>query len=415
MNQRYEEAKAIYKKLGVDVEEALKKLQTFPISMHCWQGDDVVGFDGAGALSGGIQTTGNYPGKARNYQELMNDIDEVLKLVPGTKRINLHASYAIFEDGEKVDRNAIEPRHFSKWVEFAKARHLGLDFNPTLFSHPLAEGLTLSSPDKDIRDFWIQHCQACLRIGEYFADELGTPCLMNIWIPDGLKDIPGDRLTPRKRFMESLDQILSIHYDKEKVLVCLESKVFGIGMESYTVGSSEFTMHYAKTRNILPLMDNGHYHPTEVVSDKLSAMLLFYDKVALHVTRPVRWDSDHVVLFDDETKEIAKEIVRNDAMERVLVGLDFFDASINRIAAWCVGMRNMQKAMLYALLQPHEMLKCAQDQGDFTQIMVINEELKTYPFNDIWDYYCEINQVPVRENWYDEVKKYEIEVLTKRG
>lgn len=415
MNQRFEEAKTIYKKLGIDVDEALKQLQTFPVSMHCWQGDDVVGFDGAGALSGGIQTTGNYPGKARNYQELMNDIDEVLKLVPGTKRINLHASYAIFEEGEKVDRNAIEPRHFAKWVEFAKARNLGLDFNPTIFSHPLAEGLTLSSPDQKIREFWIEHCQACIRISEYFADELGTPCLMNIWIPDGLKDIPGDRLTPRKRFMESLNEILSINYDKNKVLVCLESKVFGIGMESYTVGSSEFTMNYAKTRDILPLMDNGHYHPTEVVSDKLSAMLLFHDKVALHVTRPVRWDSDHVVLFDDETKEIAKEIVRNNAMDRVLVGLDFFDASINRVAAWTVGMRNMQKAMLYALLQPYEMLKEAQDQGDFTQIMLINEELKTYPFNDIWDYYCEINQVPVREIWYDEVKKYETEVLTKRG
>lgn len=415
MNQRFEEAKTIYKKLGIDVDEALKQLQTFPVSMHCWQGDDVVGLDGAGALSGGIQTTGNYPGKARNYQELMNDIDEVLKLVPGTKRINLHASYAIFEEGEKVDRNAIEPRHFAKWVEFAKARNLGLDFNPTIFSHPLAEGLTLSSPDQKIREFWIEHCQACIRISEYFADELGTPCLMNIWIPDGLKDIPGDRLTPRKRFMESLNEILSINYDKNKVLVCLESKVFGIGMESYTVGSSEFTMNYAKTRDILPLMDNGHYHPTEVVSDKLSAMLLFHDKVALHVTRPVRWDSDHVVLFDDETKEIAKEIVRNNAMDRVLVGLDFFDASINRVAAWTVGMRNMQKAMLYALLQPYEMLKEAQDQGDFTQIMVINEELKTYPFNDIWDYYCEINQVPVREIWYDEVKKYETEVLTKRG
>ena len=415
MNQRFEEAKTIYKKLGIDVDDALKQLQTFPVSMHCWQGDDVVGFDGAGALSGGIQTTGNYPGKARNYQELMNDIDEVLKLVPGTKRINLHASYAIFEEGENVERNAIEPRHFAKWVEFAKARNLGLDFNPTIFSHPLAEGLTLSSPDQKIREFWIEHCQACIRISEYFADELGTPCLMNIWIPDGLKDIPGDRLTPRKRFMESLDEILSINYDKNKVLVCLESKVFGIGMESYTVGSSEFTMNYAKTRDILPLMDNGHYHPTEVVSDKLSAMLLFHDKVALHVTRPVRWDSDHVVLFDDETKEIAKEIVRNYAMDRVLVGLDFFDASINRVAAWTVGMRNMQKAMLYALLQPYDMLKEAQDQGDFTQIMVINEELKTYPFNDIWDYYCEINQVPVRKTWYDEVKEYETEVLAKRG
>lgn len=415
MSQRFLEAKEIYQNMGIDVEQAISQLQNFPVSMHCWQGDDVVGFDGAGSLSGGIQTTGNYPGKARNPKELMDDIDMALKLIPGKKRINLHASYAIFEDGEKVDRDAIEPKHFQKWVEFAKERGLGLDFNPTIFSHPKAEGLTLSSADKDIRDFWIRHCQACIRISEYFASELGTPCLMNIWIPDGLKDIPGDRLTPRKRFKESLDEILSMDYDKEKVLVCLESKVFGIGMESYTVGSSEFTINYAKTRDILPLMDNGHYHPTEVVSDKLSAMLLFHDKVALHVTRPVRWDSDHVVLFDDETKEIAKEIVRNDAMERVLLGLDFFDASINRIAAWVVGMRNMQKAMLFALLQPYDELKTLQDAGDFTKIMMIQEELKTYPFSDIWDEYCQRNQVPVREKWYQDVKKYETDVLAKRG
>ncbi|KXU49008.1 MAG: L-rhamnose isomerase [Longibaculum muris] len=415
MSQRFLEAKEIYQNMGIDVEQAISQLQNFPVSMHCWQGDDVVGFDGAGSLSGGIQTTGNYPGKARNPKELMDDIDMALKLIPGKKRINLHASYAIFEDGEKVDRDAIESKHFQKWVEFAKERGLGLDFNPTIFSHPKAEGLTLSSADKDIRDFWIRHCQACIRISEYFASELGTPCLMNIWIPDGLKDIPGDRLTPRKRFKESLDEILSMDYDKEKVLVCLESKVFGIGMESYTVGSSEFTINYAKTRDILPLMDNGHYHPTEVVSDKLSAMLLFHDKVALHVTRPVRWDSDHVVLFDDETKEIAKEIVRNDAMERVLLGLDFFDASINRIAAWVVGMRNMQKAMLFALLQPYDELRTLQDAGDFTKIMMIQEELKTYPFSDIWDEYCQRNQVPVREKWYQDVKKYETDVLAKRG
>ena len=415
MSQRFLEAKEIYQNMGIDVEQAISQLQNFPVSMHCWQGDDVVGFDGAGSLSGGIQTTGNYPGKARNPKELMDDIDMALKLIPGKKRINLHASYAIFEDGEKVDRDAIESKHFQKWVEFAKERGLGLDFNPTIFSHPKAEGLTLSSADKDIRDFWIRHCQACIRISEYFASELGTPCLMNIWIPDGLKDIPGDRLTPRKRFKESLDEILSMDNDKEKVLVCLESKVFGIGMESYTVGSSEFTINYAKTRDILPLMDNGHYHPTEVVSDKLSAMLLFHDKVALHVTRPVRWDSDHVVLFDDETKEIAKEIVRNDAMERVLLGLDFFDASINRIAAWVVGMRNMQKAMLFALLQPYDELRTLQDAGDFTKIMMIQEELKTYPFSDIWDEYCQRNQVPVREKWYQDVKKYETDVLAKRG
>lgn len=415
MNRRFEEAKQMYEKLGVNVDEAFQKLANFPISMHCWQGDDVVGFDGADSLSGGIQTTGNYLGKARTPQELMADIDEVLKLVPGKKKLNLHASYAVFEDGEKVDRNMLKPKHFEKWVEFAKERGLGLDFNPTFFSHPKAEGLTLSSPKKEIRDFWIEHGKACIRISEYFANELGMPCVMNIWIPDGLKDIPGDRLGPRQRFKESLDEILSIDYDKEKVLVCVESKVFGIGMESYTVGSSEFTMNYAKTRDILPLMDNGHYHPTEVVSDKLSAMLLFHDKIALHVTRPVRWDSDHVVLFDDETKEIAKEIARNDALDRVYMGLDFFDASINRIAAWTIGMRNAQKAMLYALLEPTQILKEAQDKGDFTTLLVINEELKTYPFQDIWDYYCEMNHVPVRETWYEMVKDYEKNVLVKRG
>lgn len=415
MNQRFNEAKELYEKLGVNVDEAMSKLQSFPVSMHCWQGDDVVGFDGAGALSGGIQTTGNYPYKATTPKQLMDDIDKVLEFVPGTKRINLHASYAIFEEGEKVDRDALEPKHFKKWVEFAKARNLGLDFNPTIFSHPKAEGLTLSSANKETRDFWIRHCQACIRISEYFANELNTHCLMNIWIPDGLKDIPGDRLKPRLRFKESLDEILSINYDKEKVFVCLESKVFGIGMESYTVGSSEFTINYAKEANIVPLMDNGHYHPTEVVSDKLSAMLLFNDKVALHVTRPVRWDSDHVVLFDDETKEIAKEIVRHDALDRVLLGLDFFDASINRISAWVVGMRNMQKAMLFALLQPHQLLKDLQDQENYTKLMVIQEELKTYPFDIIWNQYCQINNVPLREEWFYELEQYEKDVLSQRG
>lgn len=412
--ERYKSAREMYKKVGVDTDEAIKKLLDFPISMHCWQGDDVVGFDGAGALSGGIQTTGNYPGKATTPEQLMADIDKVLSLVPGKHRINLHASYAIFDEGEKVDRDAIEPKHFAKWVEFAKARGLGLDFNPTIFSHPKAEGLTLSSPDQEIRDFWINHCKACIRISQYFATELETPCLMNIWIPDGLKDIPGDRLGPRKRFMESLDEILSIDYDKEKVLVCLESKVFGIGMESYTVGSSEFTINYAQTRGILPLMDNGHYHPTEVVSDKLSSMLLFNDKVALHVTRPVRWDSDHVVLFDDETKEIAKEIVRNDAMDKVLVGLDFFDASINRVSAWVVGMRNMQKALLSALLTPFDYFKKLQDENNFTELMALQEELKVYPLGDVWNYICQTANVPVQEDWFSEVQKYEKDVLVKR-
>lgn len=414
--QRYEYAKEVYQKIGVDVDKALEILKGLPISMHCWQGDDVTGFDHDGPLSGGIQATGNYPGKARTPEELMADIDKVLSLVPGKHKLNLHACYAIFEEGEFADRDQIEPKHFRKWVEFARARGLGIDFNPTIFSHEkVKDNLTLSSPDKEVRDFWIRHCQACIRISEYFAEELGQPCLMNIWIPDGYKDIPADRLAPRARFKDSLDQILDMSYDKEKVLVCLESKVFGIGVESYTVGSSEFTINYAASKGILPLMDNGHYHPTEVVSDKISSMLLFHDKIALHVTRPVRWDSDHVVLFDDETKEIAKEIVRNDALDRVLFGLDFFDASINRIAAWTIGMRNMQKALLYALLSPNQKLKDLQEAGKLTEVMMLQEEVKTYPFGDVWNYFCESNGVPQKEEWYEEVKKYESEVLTRRG
>ena len=292
---------------------------------------------------------------------------------------------------------------------------MGLDFNPTYFSHDkVKDGLTLSSPDEEIRRFWIDHGKACIRISQYFAEELGQPCTMNIWIPDGYKDIPADRLGPRARFKDSLDQILSINYDREKVLVCLESKVFGIGMESYTVGSSEFTMNYAAKNGILSLMDNGHYHPTEVVSDKIASLLLFSDKIALHVTRPVRWDSDHVVLFDDETREIAKEIVRNDALDRVLLALDFFDASINRISAWTVGMRNMQKALLYALLSPNKQMKEMQDQNRFTELMMLQEEVKTYPFGAVWDYFCESQGVPVRETWFEEVKKYEEEVLSFR-
>ena len=413
--ERYEEAKQMYAGLGVDTDKALETLKNIPISMHCWQGDDVTGFDHEGPLTGGIQATGDYPGKARTPEELMADIDKVLSLVPGKHKLNLHANYAIFEEGEFADRDKLEPKHFRKWVEFAEERGLGLDFNPTYFSHDkVKDGLTLSSPDEEIRRFWIDHGKACIRISQYFAEELGQPCAMNIWIPDGYKDIPADRLGPRARFKDSLDQILSMDYDREKVLVCLESKVFGIGMESYTVGSSEFTMNYAAKNGILSLMDNGHYHPTEVVSDKISSLLLFSDKIALHVTRPVRWDSDHVVLFDDETREIAKEIVRNDALDRVLLALDFFDASINRISAWTVGMRNMQKALLYALLSPNKQMKEMQDQNRFTELMMLQEEVKTYPFGAVWDYFCESQGVPVRETWFEEVKKYEEEVLSLR-
>ena len=414
--ERYEAAKEMYAEIGVNTDEAMEVLKKIPVSMHCWQGDDVVGFDQDGPLTGGIQTTGNYPGKARTPEELMADIDEVLKLVPGTKKINVHACYAIFGDGERVDRDALEPKHFAKWVEFAKERGMGLDFNPTFFSHPKASEYTLTSPDEEIRQFWIRHGQACVRISEYFAEETGIPCVMNVWIPDGFKDIPADRLGPRMRYKDSLDQILSIDYDRSKVYVCVESKVFGIGLEAYTAGSAEFAQNYvAKTPGTIPLMDNGHYHPTEMVSDKISSMLLFNEKVALHVTRPMRWDSDHVVLLDDETKEIAKEIVRNDAIDRVFIALDYFDASINRISAWTVGMRNMQKALLSALLTPNAKLKELQDQCRFTELMMIQEELKTYPMGAVWDYYCEQEGVPVRADWYQEVQKYEETVLAARS
>ena len=415
MQNMYSYAREKYAAIGVDTEAAIAKLSAMPISMHCWQGDDVKGFDSEGELSGGIQTTGNYPGAARNPAELMADIDKALSLVPGKHRINVHALYAIFDNGEWADRDALEPKHFAKWVEFAKERGLGLDFNPSYFSHPLAaDGLTLSHPNEEIRNFWIRHGIACIRISEYFARETGTPCLMNIWIPDGMKDIPADRLGPRKRFADSLDKILACGYDKSLVYVALESKVFGIGVESYTVGSAEFGLNYAASRGIMSLMDNGHYHPTEVVSDKLSSMLLFNEKVALHVTRSVRWDSDHVVILDDETKEIANEIVRNDACDRVLLALDYFDASINRISAWVVGMRNMQKALLNALLTPFADFAKMQDEGNFTELMAKREELKSYPWGEVWAEFCRRNGVIENEKWFDEVKTYENEVLAKR-
>ena len=409
----YEVAKSVYSKYGVDTEKVLETLAGVPVSLHCWQGDDVTGFDHDGPLTGGIQTTGNYPGKARTPEELMQDLDKVLSLVPGKKKINVHACYAIFEKGEWVDRDKIEPKHFKKWVEFAKERGMGLDFNPTFFSHPMAKsGLTLSSPDKKVRDFWIAHGKACIRISEYFARETGIPCVMNIWTGDGLKDIPADRLTPRLRYKESIDEILS-DYDKNLVKPCVESKVFGIGVESYTVGSAEFTLSYAAQKGCLPLMDNGHYHPTEVVSDKIPALLCFFPEIALHITRPVRWDSDHVIIFDDETKEIAKEIVRNDALKRVYIALDYFDASINRIAAWTVGARNIQKALLFAMLQPIDKLKNLQEKGEYTELLVLQEEAKTLPFGDVWNEYLKRQNV-AGDEWYNEVKDYEEKVLSKR-
>ncbi len=410
---RYEEAKARYAAYGVDTEAALDALKKVPVSLHCWQGDDVVGFDTGEKASGGIQTTGNYPGRARNPEELMQDIDKVLSLTPGAKKLNLHASYAIFDEGEAVGRDALEPKHFAKWVEYAKARGLGFDFNPTFFSHPMVKnGLTLTSPDDEVRSYWIRHGQACLKISEYLAEETGEPVVMNIWIPDGFKDIPGDRMGPRARYKDSLDQILSVPYDKTKVFPCVESKVFGIGLESYTAGSAEFCTNYVNYAGITPLMDNGHYHPTEVVSDKISSMLLFHEHLALHITRPVRWDSDHVVLFDDETREIMREIVRCDALDRVFLATDFFDASINRISAWVTGLRSVQKALLFALLQPVDQLKAYQDEADFTSLMVVQEDLKTLPFGDIWEEYLRREEVP--ENYLPIVKDYEKEVLVNR-
>lgn len=414
IQERYASARKLYQQAGVDTDRALETLKNIRISMHCWQGDDVRGFDQDGPLSGGIQATGNYPGRARTPRELMADMDMAMRLIPGSHKINLHASYAVFEKGEFADRDALKPKHFQKWVEFAKERGLGIDFNPTFFSHPKAEPFTLSSPDEEIRQFWIRHGQACIRISQYFAEQLGQPCVMNIWIPDGLKDVPADRLGPRARFKDSLDKILGQPYDKTKVYVCLESKVFGIGMESYTVGSSEFCVNYAAQKGILSLMDNGHYHPTEVVSDKIPSMLLFSEKLALHVTRAVRWDSDHVVLLDDETKEIAKEIVRNGAVDRVFLALDYFDASINRISAWVVGMRNMQKALLFALLQPVGRMKQLQEEGNFTELMVLQEEMKLYPMGDVWNYFCEMCNVPVEGAWYAQVKDYEAQILADR-
>ena len=407
----------MYAKYGVDTDAAIAALKKIPVALHCWQGDDVTGFDHDGPLTGGIQTTGNYPGKARTPEELMADMDKAMSLCPGAKKLNLHACYAIFEKSEFVDRDKLEPKHFAKWVEFAKARGMGIDFNPTFFSHPkVKDGLTLSSPDEETRKFWVEHGKACIRISEYFAKETGIPCVMNIWIGDGFKDIPADRMGPRMRYKQSIEEILAEPFDKNLVKPCVESKVFGIGVESYTSGSAEFTLTFAATHDgCLPLMDNGHYHPTEVVSDKIPALLCFFPEIALHITRGVRWDSDHVLLFDDETKEMAKEIVRCDALNRVYMALDYFDASINRVSAWAVGFRSWQKALLSALCTPNALLKGLQDNSQFTELMMMQEECKLLPFGDIWAQYCEECGVAAGAEWFDEIKKYEAKVLAERA
>ena len=409
MTTMYDLAREEYAALGIDTEAVMEKLAAKPISVHCWQGDDVLGFDQEGGLSGGIQTTGNYPGRARTFEELTCDFEAAMALVPGAKRINLHASYAVFTDENPwVDRDAIEYKHFEPWVAWAKAHGYGIDFNPTIFGHPMMSNeLSLSSPDAATRDFWIRHCKACRKISQQIGEALDDQTLCNIWIPDGLKDVPGDRFGLRERLRDSLDEIYAEKYDR--VIDSCESKVFGIGLESMTVGSNEFYLAYAATHpGVYDLLDLGHFHPTENVADKLSALLLFFDKVPLHVTRPVRWDSDHVVLFDDPTKEVAMEIAHiPGAWEKVIIGLDFFDASINRVGAWATGTRAMEKSLLYALLQPGERLKELQDTYQFTEKMMLAEQAKSMPFGAVWDEYCRRAGCPLDGELYPAVAAYE--------
>jgi len=410
----YAEAKARYAQTGVDTEAVLKALDAIPVSMHCWQGDDVAGFEFPdAALNGGIQTTGNYPGKARNPEQLRRDAEVAMSLIPGKKRFNLHAIY--LDTDEKVERDKIEPKHFSRWIDWAKKQDIGLDFNPSCFSHPkFLDGMTLAHPDPAIRKFWIDHCIACRRISDSFGAALGTPAAMNIWVPDGMKDMPADRQAPRQRLLDALDQILNADVPYKNHMVAVEGKLFGIGAESYTVGSNEFYMGYAVSRKTALCLDAGHFHPTEIVSDKITAMIPFVDNILLHVTRSVRWDSDHVVLLDDETQAIANEIVRNKLEKRVHIGLDFFDASINRIAAWVIGTRNMKKALLRALLDPIDTLRQAEKDMDFTTRLALMEEQKSMPWSAVWDQYCEKAGAGVGADWLKTVKQYEAEVLATR-
>lgn len=415
IEKAYEAAKARYAEVGVDTEAVLEKLQNVKLSMHCWQGDDVKGFlTPEGELTGGIMSTGNYPGAAHTPEELRADLEKAYSLIPGKHKLNLHAIY--LDTDEDVDLDEIEPKHFKKWVDWAKEQGIGLDFNPTFFSHPMMkDGFTLSHPDKSVRDFWIEHGKRSRRIAEYFGKELGETCYTNFWVPDGFKDNPIDRMAPRKRLMESLDEIFSEEIDEKYNVDTVESKLFGLGAEAYTVGSHEFYMGYGLTRQKTILLDAGHFHPTEVISNKISSLALFSNRLMLHVSRPVRWDSDHVVIMDDELQEIAKEIVRNDLLDRTAIGLDFFDGTINRIAAWVVGTRNTQKALLKAMLEPTQELKNMENQFDFTSRMVMTEELKDFPYSDVWNYFCLKNNVPVGLDWFKEVKDYETKILAERN
>jgi L-rhamnose isomerase len=410
----YAFAKEQYAALGVDAEKAIAQLEKVAISLHCWQGDDVGGFENPGGeLSGGIAATGNYPGKARTAEELRKDLDLVYSLLPGSHRLNLHAIY--LEVDHTVERNAIEPRHFSAWKDWAKANHHGVDFNPTCFSHPKsADGFTLSHRDEGIRKFWVEHCIASRKIGEYFGKELGTPAVTNIWIPDGYKDSPADRRTPRELLRDSLDAILAVKIDRRYNLDAVEPKLFGIGSESYVVGSMEFYLAYALNRKILLTLDSGHFHPTETIADKISALLIYLDELLLHVSRGVRWDSDHVVTFNDDLQAIAQEIVRNDALGRIHIALDYFDASINRVAAWTIGARSTLRALLMALLEPRKMLQQYEIEGDFSRRLALQEGLKSMPLGAVWDYYCARKNVPVGMDFMNVIQEYEKMELAKR-
>jgi L-rhamnose isomerase len=408
-------AKEQYAEYGVDADRALERLAKIAVSLHCWQGDDVGGFENASdELGGGLAVTGRYPGKARTADQLRMDLDKALSIIPGRCRLNLHACYAE-TGGKKIERNELQPEQFANWIGWAKKNQMGMDFNPTYFAHPKADdGFTLTHPDAGIRKFWIEHGIACRKIGEAFGKALGTPCVTNVWIPDGFKDIPVDRLAPRKRLAESLDAIFTEKIDPQYNLDAVESKLFGIGSESYVVGSHEFYLGYAIKNDKLICLDTGHFHPTEDVSGKLSSVMLFVKEVLLHVSRGVRWDSDHVVILSDELEAIAQELVRGDFLNRVHIGLDFFDASINRIAAWVIGTRCMFKALLLALLEPTPLLRQMENEGNFTARLALLEELKTLPFGALWDYYCLKSNVPVGRAWIDDVKKYETDVLSKR-
>ncbi|MCF7973866.1 MAG: L-rhamnose isomerase [Phycisphaerae bacterium] len=416
IERAFDLAKSQYAELGVDVDQAMKKLATVPVSMHCWQGDDVGGFETAGAelSGGGIQATGNYPGKARTIDELRMDIEQALTMIPGKHRLNLHASY-LDNGGSFVDRDAIDVTHFQSWIDWAKANGLGMDFNGTYFSHAkAADGFTLSHADKGIRDFWIEHGILCRKIGAEMGRQLGTPTVTNVWVPDGYKDMPIDRFGPRERLADSLDKVFAAQIDPKVHLDAVESKLFGIGAESCTVGSHEFYMGYAISRQKVLCLDAGHFHPTEVISEKISSALMFLPELLLHVSRPVRWDSDHVVILSDELQAIAQELVRSAQLNRVHIGLDFFDASINRVAAWVIGTRSMLKALLMALLEPTAQLKDFEAAGDYTSRLAMLEELKTLPFGAVWDTYCVKAGVPAGRAWLAQVKDYEAKVLSTR-